>query len=164
MVRSNDIRANPSSQTAAKAAPSTTTSASTPPVDPSASKKRSTTATPTLTPEEEAERERKRKRNEKKTERRETKAQEASNKANSWQKFAKKGAKKGYGIAGEKSMFKTPDDPYAKGEHLLRSCALRNMIAYIYKHCLLCTSGSGWSRQRNDEIPRSFETHLRVIN
>ncbi|CAO1613840.1 unnamed protein product [Sympodiomycopsis kandeliae] len=121
MVRSHDIRANASMPSASRSVPaastatSSTTSTSATSADASSSsKKRSTVSTPTLTPEEEAERERKRKRNEKKSESRETKAQEASNKANSWQKFAKKGAKKGYGIAGEKSMFKTPDDPYAK--------------------------------------------------
>jgi survival-of-motor-neuron-related-splicing factor 30 len=75
---------------------------------------------PLLTLEEEAERERKRKRNEKKTERSESKTAAAKEKATSWQKFAKKGAKKGYGIAGAegKSMFKTPDDPLARGESL----------------------------------------------
>jgi survival-of-motor-neuron-related-splicing factor 30 len=77
---------------------------------------------PLLTLEEEAERERKRKRNEKKTERSESKTAAAKEKATSWQKFAKKGAKKGYGIAGAegKSMFKTPDDPLARGEPAVR--------------------------------------------
>jgi len=77
---------------------------------------------PKLTPEEEAERERKKKRSEKKNERFANRTAEAQAVQNSWQKFAKKAEKKGH-MKKEKSMFKTPDDPLAKGE-LLR-CLLR---------------------------------------
>lgn len=68
-----------------------------------------------LTPEEELERERKRKRSEKKAERSASKSAEANAIQNSWQKFAKKAEKKG-SLKSDKSMFKTPDDPLAKGE------------------------------------------------
>lgn len=68
-----------------------------------------------LTPEEEAERERKRRRSEKKSERFAGKAAEANAVQNSWQKFAKKAEKKGV-LKKDKSMFKTPDDPLAKGK------------------------------------------------
>ncbi|PWN51234.1 hypothetical protein IE53DRAFT_58808 [Violaceomyces palustris] len=64
--------------------------------------------------EEEAEKERKRRKNEKKSEKYAAKQAAQEDKAQAWQKFAKKGAKKGYGMGGEKSIFKTPDDPYAK--------------------------------------------------
>lgn len=70
---------------------------------------------PKLTPEEEAERERKKKRSEKKNERFANRTAEAQAVQNSWQKFAKKAEKKGH-MKKEKSMFKTPDDPLAKGE------------------------------------------------
>ena len=68
--------------------------------------------------ERERERERKRARKEKKIERENAKNAEQAAKQSAWQKFAAKGAKKRYGIAGDKSMFKTPDDPYAKGTSL----------------------------------------------
>ncbi|KAN0063894.1 hypothetical protein ACQY0O_003500 [Thecaphora frezii] len=66
-----------------------------------------------LTPEEEAERERRRRRNERKTEKLAAKQAMQVDKAAAWQKFAKKGVKKGV-IPGQKSIFKTPEDPYAK--------------------------------------------------
>lgn len=62
------------------------------------------------------ERERRRLRNEKKRAREASRVQEHAERQNAWLKFAKKGQKKGYGISGDKSMFKTPDDPYAKGK------------------------------------------------
>jgi survival-of-motor-neuron-related-splicing factor 30 len=68
-----------------------------------------------LTPEEEAEKERKRKRSEKKAERSASKSAEANAMQNTWQKFAKKAEKKGT-LKTDKSMFKTPDDPLAKGK------------------------------------------------
>lgn len=69
---------------------------------------------PVLSPAEQAERERRRKRNEKKMEKLAVKSAEANAVQNSWQKFAKKAEKKGT-IKGDRSMFKTPDDPLAKG-------------------------------------------------
>lgn len=63
------------------------------------------------------ERERRRLRNEKKRAREASRVQEHAERQNAWLKFAKKGQKKGYGISGDKSMFKTPDDPYAKGKY-----------------------------------------------
>ncbi|UZJ51740.1 hypothetical protein CBS101457_001060 [Exobasidium rhododendri] len=77
--------------------------------------KRSASATSKLTPEETTERERKRKRSEKKAERTANKSAEANALQNNWQKFAKKAEKKGT-LKGDKSMFKTPEDPLAKGE------------------------------------------------
>ena len=65
------------------------------------------------------ERERRRLRNEKKRAREASRVQEHADRQNAWLKFAKKGQKKGYGISGDKSMFKTPDDPYAKGAYSL---------------------------------------------
>lgn len=70
---------------------------------------------PNLTPEEEAERERKKKRSEKKNERFANRTAEAQAVQTSWQKFTKKAEKKGH-MKKEKSMFKTPDDPLAKGK------------------------------------------------
>lgn len=77
--------------------------------------KRSASGAAKLTPEEELERERKRKRSEKKAERSANKSAEANAIQNNWQKFAKKAEKKGT-LKGDKSMFKTPEDPLAKGE------------------------------------------------
>jgi survival-of-motor-neuron-related-splicing factor 30 len=79
--------------------------------------KRSASTTTKISPEEELERERKRKRSEKKAERSANKSAEANAIQNSWQKFAKKAEKKGT-LKGDKSMFKTPEDPLAKGELL----------------------------------------------
>lgn len=76
---------------------------------------------PTTSVQDEEERERKRARKEKKIARESAKQKEQTAKQNAWQKFAKKGAKKGYGIAGDNSMFKTPEDPYAKGASPPRS-------------------------------------------
>lgn len=81
----------------------------------SASQPISTIGSARKQPLDDKERERKRQRKEKKTERNAAKNKEQDARQNAWQKFAAKGAKKGYGIAGDKSMFKTPDDPYAKG-------------------------------------------------
>ncbi|WFD32687.1 hypothetical protein MSPP1_003737 [Malassezia sp. CBS 17886] len=64
--------------------------------------------------ETDLERERKRMRKERKRARESTKQKEHADRQNAWKKFAAKGTKKGYDIAGDKSMFKTPDDPYAK--------------------------------------------------
>jgi survival of motor neuron-related-splicing factor 30 len=71
-----------------------------------------------LTKEEEEEKERKKKKNEKKLEVRAQKAKEQASKQHTWQKFAKKSEKKGIHIAGTSgtSIFKTPDNPYGKGE------------------------------------------------
>lgn len=77
--------------------------------------KRPSSSTTKLTPEEEQERERKRKRSEKKAERSANKSAEANAMQNTWQKFAKKAEKKGT-LKTDKSMFKTPDDPLAKGK------------------------------------------------
>lgn len=112
MVRSGEIKpvAGAAGNGESQSSPSSgATSAATSAGAPSAHKGKSK-----LTAEEEAERERKRRRSEKKAERHENKTQVAKDKANSWQKFAKKGQKKGYGIPGQSSMFKTPDDPLAK--------------------------------------------------
>lgn len=64
-----------------------------------------------LTPEE---RERKRLKKAKKQEREAAKNREHDEKQSAWQKFQAKAAKKRYDVAGDKSQFKTPDDPYAK--------------------------------------------------
>ena len=71
--------------------------------------------------EDDAEKERRKKRNEKKAEARAVKAKEQSDKAASWMKFAKKAEKKGAPIAGlsGSSIFKTPDNPYGRGESLV---------------------------------------------
>lgn len=60
------------------------------------------------------ERERKRARKEKKMEREAAKNREHDARQSAWQKFQAKAVKKKYGVAGDRSMFKTPDDPYAK--------------------------------------------------
>ena len=61
---------------------------------------------------------RKKKKNEKKLEIRAAKAREQNEKQQTWQKFAKKSEKKGIYIAGVTgtSIFKTPDNPFGKGE------------------------------------------------
>ena len=82
--------------------------------------KRPASAVVKLTPEEEQEKERKRKRSEKKAERSASKSAEANAMQNTWQKFAKKAEKKGT-LKTDKSMFKTPDDPLAKGETMSRA-------------------------------------------
>lgn len=69
---------------------------------------------PMTNDERERERERKRARKEKKLEREAAKNMEHDRKQSSWQKFQAKAVKKKYGVAGDRSMFKTPDDPYAK--------------------------------------------------
>ncbi|WFD34866.1 hypothetical protein MCUN1_001710 [Malassezia cuniculi] len=62
------------------------------------------------------ERERRRLRNEKKRAREASRVQEHADRQNAWLNFAKKGQKKGLNVSTNKSsMFKTPDDPYAKG-------------------------------------------------
>lgn len=60
------------------------------------------------------ERERKRLKKAKKQEREAAKNREHDEKQSAWQKFQAKAAKKRYDVAGDKSQFKTPDDPYAK--------------------------------------------------
>ena len=82
---------------------------------PTTASKRTASVAAKLTPEEEQERERKRKRSEKKAERSANRSAEANSMQNNWQKFAKKAEKKG-ALKSDKSMFKTPDDPLAKGE------------------------------------------------
>ncbi|EPQ28008.1 uncharacterized protein PFL1_04335 [Pseudozyma flocculosa PF-1] len=95
--------------TAASATPTTASSSSASPAPASSS----SGTNKRLTPAEEEERERKRKRNERKTEKLAAKQAAQVDKQAAWQKFAKKGVKKGV-IPGQKSIFKTPDDPYAK--------------------------------------------------
>ena len=72
---------------------------------------------PMTNDERERERERKRVRKEKKLEREAAKNMEHDRKQSSWQKFQAKAVKKKYGVAGDRSMFKTPDDPYAKSTY-----------------------------------------------
>lgn len=72
-----------------------------------------------LSAAEEAERERKKRRSEKKAERFASRTAEANAVQNSWQKFAKKAEKKGV-MKKDKSIFKTPDDPLAKGGYYVR--------------------------------------------
>lgn len=85
-----------------------------------ATNKRPASAIAKLTPEEEQEKERKRKRSEKKAERSASKSAEANAMQNTWQKFAKKAEKRGT-LKTDKSMFKTPDDPLAKGGNNCRA-------------------------------------------
>lgn len=114
MVRSADIKASSKTQDQRHHTAGTSSTSSDSAV--AAGKKRTSDGTQSAPLGADADRERKKKRAEKKQERTQNQAQLASEKANSWQKFAKKGQKKGYGIAGKNSMFKTPDDPLAKGE------------------------------------------------
>lgn len=82
---------------------------------PAYAKPKSTAASRPMTSDErERERERKRVRKEKKMEREAAKNREHDAKQSAWQKFQAKAVKKKYGVAGDRSMFKTPDDPYAK--------------------------------------------------
>lgn len=66
-----------------------------------------------------------------KEEDRKSRVAEQNNRQTSWQSFAKKSTKKGVHIPGVKgeSMFKSPDNPYGRGElafrnHLFTSCRL----------------------------------------
>lgn len=107
-----------------------------------------------LTPEEEQERERKRRRSEKKAERTASKTAEANAIQNTWQKFAKKAEKKGT-LKTDKSMFKTPDDPLARGE--------LTFVSFLHTPLLILesqSSGCGGSRQRHDRVWRSQEAYL----
>lgn len=73
-----------------------------------------------LSKAEEEEREKKKKKNEKKLEVKAAKAKEQTAKQATWQKFAKKSEKKGIHIAGVSgtSIFKTPENPLGRGEHI----------------------------------------------
>lgn len=69
------------------------------------------------------ERERKRLKKAKKQEREAAKNREHDEKQSAWQKFQAKAAKKRYDVAGDRSQFKTPDDPYAKS-----TCTLSDAV------------------------------------
>lgn len=110
---SHHAHATSSSSPHASSSPHSTPGPSSSPHPPNGERKRP--SHPALTPEEEAERERKKKRSEKKSERHENKTQVAQEKASSWQKFASK-KKVAKNTGGQGSMFRTPEDPLAKGE------------------------------------------------
>ena len=56
-------------------------------------------------------------------EREAAKNREHDEKQSAWQKFQAKAAKKRYDVAGDRSQFKTPDDPYAKS-----TCTLSDAV------------------------------------
>lgn len=78
---------------------------------------------PKKAPMTQEERERKRLKKAKKQEREAAKNREHDEKQSAWQKFQAKAVKKRYDVAGDKSQFKTPDDPYAKS-----TCTLSDAV------------------------------------
>lgn len=114
---------------------------------PSSAKSSSSSASRPMTRDELAEeRERKRARKEKKMEREAAKNREHDARQSAWQKFQAKAVKKKYGVAGDRSMFKTPDDPYAKSTYDLLT------------HSRLV------GRTRHDQAGTTAQAHIRVVD
>ena len=114
---------------------------------PTSTKGSSSSASRPMTKDELAEeRERKRARTEKKREREAAKNREHDMRQSAWQKFQAKAVKKKYGVAGDRSMFKTPDDPYAKSTYDLLT------------HSRLVR----WTR--HDQAGTTAQAHIRVVD
>jgi hypothetical protein len=67
---------------------------------------------------------------------------------------------------GQGSMFRTPEDPLAKGEYGVDngSGRLWKTLLLTWHHFLSIDSWSGGSRQGNDRVPRSEQARLRLLD
>ena len=113
---------------------------------------------PMTNDERERERERKRARKEKKLEREAAKNMEHDRKQSSWQKFQAKAVKKKYGVAGDRSMFKTPDDPYAKSTYNWFCTITHTLFFPCVERMAVGSSGGRGMTKQAPRLKNTYET------